>query len=109
MGPKGLGALAKGSSTLPKGTAGGGLLAVLDQMQGMASSGTLAPSDMPAFKTVTGAVGWTTQLPVPFWNELGECLAPYLVALRHMLTRRLCPTYLSPSSNHCQFTDRGSF
>ncbi len=61
--------------------AGGGLLTVLDQMQSMAGSGTLAPADMPAFKTVTGAVGWTTQLPVPFWNEMGESPMPQAVAV----------------------------
>jgi hypothetical protein len=70
--PKTMSTVAKGvGKGVGKGT-GAGLVAVLDQMQSMAGSGTLAPADMPAFKTVAGAVGWTTQLPVPFWNELGE-------------------------------------
>jgi hypothetical protein len=70
---KGLGALAaKGSSAVAKG-AGGGLLMVLDQMQGAAASGSLAPGDMPGYQTVAAAAGWTTQLPIPFWNKMGAC------------------------------------
>jgi hypothetical protein len=48
------------------------LLFMLDQMQSVASSGTMAPADMPGFQAVTGSMGWTTQLPVPFWDAASE-------------------------------------
>lgn len=60
--------------------AGAGLLTVLDQMQSMAATGTMAPADMPGFTPVAGAVGWTTQLPVPFWDELSESWVEHAIS-----------------------------
>jgi hypothetical protein len=70
--PKAVSAVSNGAGKGLGKAAGAGLVTVLDQMQSMAATGTMAPADMPGFTAVTGAVGWTTQLPVPFWNELGE-------------------------------------
>jgi hypothetical protein len=66
--PKTMSTVAKGVGKGP----GSGLVTVLDQMQSVAATGAMAPADMPGLTAVAGAVGWTTQLPVPFWNELGE-------------------------------------
>lgn len=48
------------------------LLFMLDQMQSVATSGFMAPPDMPGFKTVTGSLSWTTQLPIPFWDSTSK-------------------------------------
>ncbi len=66
--PKTMSTVAKGVGKGP----GSGLVTVLDQMQSVAATGAMAPADMPGFTAVAGAVGWTTQMPVPFWNDLGE-------------------------------------
>jgi hypothetical protein len=48
------------------------LFFMLDQMQSMASTGTMAPADMPGFKDVTASMSWTTQVPIPFWDSTSE-------------------------------------
>jgi hypothetical protein len=73
-GTKGLSALAaKGSSAVAKG-AGGGLLMVLDQMQGAAASGSLAPVDMLGYQTVAAAAGWTTHAAANTQLEQDGCV-----------------------------------
>jgi hypothetical protein len=52
------------------GSAGGASItsSLLHQMQGVAASGSLAPSDMPGFQAVAGSGAWTNELP-----GHGEC------------------------------------
>ena len=61
------------------GGAGGGgpvTAVLLDQMQGVAASGSLAPGDMPGYQAVAGSGAWTNEVPLPFIDgATSECTA----------------------------------